>query len=192
MVSSIFRITTELSKFCEWKRAIHERICFFQPQTEGSGCWTELKSQQGSRKVRNHCEPVTITNHHKRNSWWYINRVSLRGFCTNSRRLFWAFLMALSNAVISIVSVAAVVLCSLMLCFDCKPTAVQGLRLENYSEQQVKGCYDYNQTLSICFDVGKDFMKLATKTGEEIVFHLELGPNMFYCNVLGQGFIGWV
>ena len=97
--------------------------------------------------------------------------------------------MALSNAAISIVLVTAVVLCSLMLSCDCKPT-VQGLRLENYSEQQVKGCYDYNQTLSICFDVGKDFMKLATKTGEEIVFHLELGPNMFYYNALGQGFIG--
>lgn len=97
--------------------------------------------------------------------------------------------MALSNAVISVVLVTAIVLCSLMLRSDCKPT-VQGLRLDSYSEQKVKGCYNYNQTLSICFDVGKHFMKLATKPGEEIVFHLELGPNMFYYNVLGQGFMG--
>ena len=96
--------------------------------------------------------------------------------------------MVLSNAAIHIISVAAV-LFSLMLSSDGKP-AVQGLHLERHSEEQVKGCYNYNQTLSICFDVGKDFMKLATQTGEEIVFHMELGPNMFYYNVLGQGFIG--
>ena len=99
--------------------------------------------------------------------------------------------MALSNAAISIISVAAV-LCSLMLSSDCKPSqpTVQGLRLESYSEQQVKGYYNYNQTLSICFDVGKDFMKLSTTTGEEIVFHMELGPNVFYDSVLSHGFIG--
>lgn len=101
---------------------------------------------------------------------------------------FTPFLMALSNAAFFKISVAAAVLCSLMLSSDCKPT-VQGLRLESYTEQQVKGCYNYNQTLSICFDVGKDLMKLATKTGEGIVFHMELAPNMSYYNVLGQGFI---
>jgi len=96
--------------------------------------------------------------------------------------------MALSNAAIQILSVAAV-LFSLMSSSDGNPT-VQGLHLESYSEEQVKGCYNHNQTLSICFDVGKDFMKLATQTGEEIVFHVELGPDMFYYDVLGQGFIG--
>lgn len=161
------------------------RNLFLQPRTEPRKRWTELKPQPGSRKDK--CEPVTIIDHHKRNSW----NLTEPGFSQKTLYQFTPSLMAISNAAISIVSVAAAVLCSLMLRSDCKPT-VHGLRLESYSEEQVKGCYNYNQTLSICFDVGKDFMKLATKTGEEIVFHMELGPNMFYYNVLGRGFIGWV
>ncbi|KAL9955001.1 hypothetical protein ACROYT_G042595 [Oculina patagonica] len=96
--------------------------------------------------------------------------------------------MATSNAAIFMLSVAAV-LCLVIVSSDCKPN-VQGLHLESYSEQQVKGCYNYNQTLGICFGVRKGFMKLLKTTGEAIVFFQELGSNMFYYNVLDQGFIG--
>ncbi|KAL9955006.1 hypothetical protein ACROYT_G042602 [Oculina patagonica] len=72
---------------------------------------------------------------------------------------------------------------------DCKFN-VQGLHLESYSEQQVKGCYNYNQTLGICFDVCKGFMKLLKKTEREIVFFQEYGSNMFYYEILDRGFIG--
>jgi len=54
----------------------------------------------------------------------------------------------------------------------------------------VKGCYNYNQTLGICFDVRKSSMKLLKITGEKIVFYMDLGPNMFYYQVVDQGFIG--
>jgi len=73
--------------------------------------------------------------------------------------------MALSNAAIHIISVVAV-LFPLMLSSDGKP-AVQGPHLESYSEVKVKGCFNYNQTLGICFDVGKDVMKLATQTAHK-------------------------
>ena len=51
-------------------------------------------------------------------------------------------------------------------------------------------CYNYNQTLGICFDVRKSSMQLLKTTGEKIVFYMELGPNMFYYQVVDQGFIG--
>ena len=78
-------------------------------------------------------------------------------------------------------------LCSVMASSDSEV----GLRLlTTYSEKQVKGCYNYNQTLGICFDIRKSAMKLLKTTGEKIVFYMELGPNMFYYQVVDQGFIG--
>ena len=73
---------------------------------------------------------------------------------------------------------------------DSEASVPQGLRLTTYSEKQVKGCYNYNQTLGICFDVRKSAMKLLKTTGEKIVFYMELSPNMFYYQVVDQGFIG--
>lgn len=96
--------------------------------------------------------------------------------------------MAPSNAVFSMILVVAV-LCLVIVNSDCKPT-VQRLHVQNFSEKEVKGCYNYNQTLGICFDVRKGFMKLLKKTGETIVFYQKLGSNMFYYDVLAQGFIG--
>lgn len=68
--------------------------------------------------------------------------------------------------------------------------SVQGLHLTTYSEKQVKGCYNYNQTLGICFDIRKRSMKLLKTTGEKIVFYMKLGPNTFYYQIVDQGFIG--
>jgi len=73
---------------------------------------------------------------------------------------------------------------------DLRASVPQGLRLTAYSEKQVKGCYNYNQTLGICFDVRKSSMKLLKTAGEKIVFYMDLGPNMFYYQVVDQGFIG--
>lgn len=81
-------------------------------------------------------------------------------------------------------------LCSVMASSDLEGSVPQGLRLTSYSEKQVKGCYSYNQTLGICFDVRKSSMKLLKTTGEKIVFYMDLGPNMFYYQVVDQGFIG--
>ena len=81
-------------------------------------------------------------------------------------------------------------LSSVMASSDIEASLPQGLRLTAYSEKQVKGCYNYNQTLGICFDVRKRSMKLLKTTGEKIVFYMKLGPNMFYYQVVDQGFIG--
>ena len=79
---------------------------------------------------------------------------------------------------------------SVMASSDLEASVPQGLRLTTYFEKQVKGCYNYNQTLGICFDVRKSSMTLLKTTGEKIVFYMELGPNMFYYQVVDQGFIG--
>lgn len=84
----------------------------------------------------------------------------------------------------------AATLCSVALSSDSEVTVPQGLRFQSYSEQRVKGCYNYNQTFGICFDVRKGAMKLLRKTGKEIVTYMKLGPNMFYYQVVDQGFIG--
>ena len=99
--------------------------------------------------------------------------------------------MALSTAMMmtSTLLVAAT-LCSVVLSLDSEATVPQGLRFQSYSEQQVKGCYNYNQTFGICFDVRKGSMKLLKTTWEEIVTYMELSPNMFYYQVMDQGFIG--
>ena len=72
---------------------------------------------------------------------------------------------------------------------DC--TAVdQGLRLQSYSADYVEGCYVHNKTLSVCFDIREGFMKLLKANGDEMVLYMDLGPEMFYYNIMGQGFIG--
>ena len=90
--------------------------------------------------------------------------------------------MASSNTAISVISVAAV-LCYVAISSDIKSN-VQGLNLKSYSEQQVKGCYNCNQTLDICFDVRKGFMKLLKTTGEVVELCL------IYNDIWDQGFIG--
>ena len=67
-----------------------------------------------------------------------------------------------------------------------------GLLLDSYPEDQVKGCYTHNQTLGACFEVEKDSMKITKPNGEEAVIYTKLDPDMFYYQVLDQGFIGWV
>ena len=81
----------------------------------------------------------------------------------------------------------AVVLCSMVAISDSMPT---GLRLDSYSEEQVKGCYIHNQPLGVCFDAQKDSMEIAKTTGEEVVVYLKLDKDTFYYQVLNQGFIG--
>ena len=84
----------------------------------------------------------------------------------------------------------AATLCSGVANSDSEVTDRQGLHFQSYSEKQVKGCYDYNQTFGICFEVRKGSMKLLKTTGENIVTYLMLGPKMFYYQVIDQGFIG--
>ena len=94
----------------------------------------------------------------------------------------------MSVASISLLSVVAV-LCSMFAVSASTPT---GLRLDSYSEDQVKGCYIHNQTLGVCFELEKDSMKITKTNGEEVVFYTKLDHDMFYYQILDQGFIGWV
>lgn len=98
--------------------------------------------------------------------------------------------MAISTALISVL-LAAATLYSIVAISHSKP-AGQGLRLQSYSEDEVKGCYEHNQTLGVCFDVKKGAMKIEKTTGEEIVNYQELGPDMFFYQVLDQAFVGSV
>ena len=88
------------------------------------------------------------------------------------------------SIIITLVYVSLVVIVS--------PTAAtsadQNLHLKSYSEEQVEGCYIYNQTLGVCFDISKGFMKLLKTTGEQIVLYKELGPKIFFYQVFGSGF----
>ena len=71
-------------------------------------------------------------------------------------------------------------------------SANQGLHLKSYSEAQVEGCYIHNQTMGVCFDIGKGHMKLLKTTGEQILLYKEFGPDMLFYQVLDQAFIGQV
>jgi len=68
---------------------------------------------------------------------------------------------------------------------------IQGLDLERYSEKQIKGCYYYNNTLGICFDIQQDLMKLLKTTGEIIFVDQDLHPDSFFYQVLDQAFLGY-
>ena len=96
--------------------------------------------------------------------------------------------MASSTSIVS-VFLATVTLFSIVAISDSTPVT-QGLRLLSYSEEEVKGCYEYNQTLGVCFDVKKGSMKIQKTTGEVIVYYEELGPGMFFYQVLEQAFVG--
>lgn len=92
----------------------------------------------------------------------------------------------MSVASISLLSVVAV-LCSMFAVSASTPT---GLRLDSFSEDQVKGCYIHNQTLGVCFELEKDSMKITKTNGEQVVFYTKLGHDMLYYQILDQGFIG--
>ena len=64
----------------------------------------------------------------------------------------------------------------------------KALHLKSYSEDEVKGCYEHNQTLAVCFDVKKGSMKILKTTGEELVHYQDLGGDMFY-QILDEAFI---
>lgn len=66
----------------------------------------------------------------------------------------------------------------------------QGIHLNSYSADQVEGCYVYNQTLGVCFDIRRGFMKLLKTNGEEIVHYVKFGPKMFLYQALDHTFIG--
>ena len=68
---------------------------------------------------------------------------------------------------------------------------IEGLDLESYSEKQVKGCYHYNKTLSICFDIQQHSMRLLKTTGENIFVDQDLYPDSFFYQVLDQAFLGY-
>ena len=78
----------------------------------------------------------------------------------------------------------------ILLNFACSLAADHGLRLKSYSEDGAKGCYEYNQTLAVCFDVKKGSMKVHKTKGEGIVHYQELGPEIFLYQVLEHDFIG--
>ena len=96
--------------------------------------------------------------------------------------------MASSTSIVSVL-LAIVTLFSIVAISDSTPVP-QGLRLMSYSEEEVKGCYEYNQTLGVCFDVKKGSMKIQKTTGEVIVYYEELGPGVFFYQVLEQAFVG--
>jgi len=98
--------------------------------------------------------------------------------------------MAILASPISLFLTAAT-LYSIVAVSHSKP-ASQRLRLQSFSEEKVKGCYEHNQTLGVCFDVKKDSRKIAKTTGEEIVHYQELGPDMFFYEILDQAFVGSV
>lgn len=96
--------------------------------------------------------------------------------------------MTMSAGAFSLFPVAAgAVLCSMMTISCSKPT---GIRLDSFSEGHVKGCYIFNQTLGVCFEVEKDAIKMAKTSGEVIVLYTKLGQYMFFYQILDQGFIG--
>ena len=68
---------------------------------------------------------------------------------------------------------------------------IEGLDLESYSEKQVKGCYYYNNTLGICFDIQQHSMRLLKTTGENIFVDQDLYPDSFFYQVLDQAFLGY-
>ena len=89
---------------------------------------------------------------------------------------------------ISLFSVTAVaVLCSMMTISCSKPT---GFRFDGFSEGHVKGCYIFNQTLGVCFEVEQDSIKIAKTSGKVIVRYTNLGQHMFFYQIMDQGFIG--
>ena len=96
--------------------------------------------------------------------------------------------MASSTSIVSVLQ-ATVTLYSIVAISVSTPVT-QGLRLVSYSEEEVKGCYEYNQTLGVCFDVKKGSMKIQKTTGEVIVYYEELGPGVFFYQVLEQAFVG--
>ena len=69
-------------------------------------------------------------------------------------------------------------------------SANEGLHLKSNSETKVEGCYIHNQTMGVCFDIGKGHIKLLKTTGEQILLYRELGPDMMFYQVLDQAFIG--
>lgn len=96
--------------------------------------------------------------------------------------------MVISSSLVSVL-LATATLFSVITATDSK-SSVQGLRLKSYSEDGVEGCYIYNQTLGVCFDVKRGSLKIRKTTGEAIVHYQDLGPKEFFYQILEQAFVG--
>lgn len=64
-----------------------------------------------------------------------------------------------------------------------------GLELAEYTEE-IRGCYYYNETVSLCFDVRPDMMKLLKTRGDILVFFAEFGKGLTLFQILENRFIG--
>lgn len=71
-------------------------------------------------------------------------------------------------------------------------SAEPALELSRYNKVEVHGCYKYNESLSLCFDIGPDFMKLSSKNGDILVFLQDVGEGLSLFQILDDRFIGWV
>lgn len=77
--------------------------------------------------------------------------------------------------------------------FSCSSATDPGIQLNSYSQEEVSGCYVYNQTLGVCFDVKNGSIKLTRKsTGTVLAIFQDLGQNITLYQVLDKPFIRYV
>lgn len=77
--------------------------------------------------------------------------------------------------------------------FSCSSATDPGIQLNIYSQEEVSGCYVYNQTLGVCFDVKNGSIKLTRKsTGTVLAIFQDLGQNITLYQVLDKPFIRYV
>ena len=86
--------------------------------------------------------------------------------------------------------VTAIFLTLLFLTCSHRAAGQKELHWKSYSEDEVKGCYEHDQTLGVCFDVKKDFIRIQKTTGEGLMHYEKLGLDMFLYQVSDKAFIG--
>ena len=67
--------------------------------------------------------------------------------------------MATLSSIVSVL-LATVTLFSIVAISDSTPVTQRLRLMSGYSEEEVKGCYEYNKTLGVCFDVKRGSMKI--------------------------------
>lgn len=78
------------------------------------------------------------------------------------------------------------------ICLVVEAGAGDFLNFEDRSNSLVKGCYHQNNSVALCFDIQRDFLKLTDKENKILVQYRRLPDQQFHAQVLDINFVWYV
>ena len=78
------------------------------------------------------------------------------------------------------------------ICLVVEAGAGDFLKFEDRSNSLVKGCYHQNNSVALCLDIQRDFLKLTDKENKILVQYRRLPDQRFHAQLLDVNFVWYV